>query len=72
MALGIETQEDLEALWAEIDTDGNGQVTNNEVCREFMGDFDFYCDGNGRKDVQITDPDYYVPTEFEQFWSSFD
>ena len=33
MALGIETQEDLEALWAEMDKDGNGQVTNNEVCR---------------------------------------
>ena len=37
-----------------------------------MGDFDFYCGNDGRKDVQITDPDYYVPTEFEKFWSSFD
>lgn len=64
--LGIETYEELVELFAQIDTDGSGELSQDEVCRHYMGDFDFYCnkDGDGQ-DQGIIDPDYKSLTEFE-------
>ena len=54
-SLGVDTQEELEALFAAIDQNGDSELTELEACKYFYPDSVFACQEAYHP---ITDPDY--------------
>ena len=67
------TQVELEALFAIVDKDGNGEVTFEEVCRHYVSDTDLVCgeDPYAMK-KEIIEPDFISQDHFDGFWLAFD
>lgn len=67
--LQVTTQAELEALFAIVDKDGNGEVTFEEVCRHYVSDTDLVC-GEDPYDMkrEIIEPDFVSQDHFDGFW----
>ena len=42
--LGVDSQTELEALFAEIDLNKDGHINGDEACRHYIANHDFMCD----------------------------
>lgn len=65
-ALGIDTQEELEALFAAIDQDGDGELLKLEACYYYNPNSIFAC-----KEAYdaIVDPDYVWTIHLSKLWA---
>ena len=58
-AYGVSTQVELDAFFAEMDKNGDGQVNKQEACRYFIGDHEYFCPtGDEYFNQEIIQPDY--------------